>query len=433
MNDRMSIRGGFGITYDDWSGIAQIAQNFQGSWPDIGTLASQSLNIPGSGSYTSAQNPFGTSSGFFPAATPFAASNVNYFVDPNIKNPYSEQWNVGIEQQVDRLTVFSLNYVGSQSHRLDIGGYYNTGTLSPISFATRQAQYNANPSAYSNGAGNNPTGQPFPYTVPNKWDHAAGSGSYNALQASLTRHAASGLVFNIAYTWSKAIDEGMSELFYAGNGASLSDPYNPRGSRGPSGFNVPQQFTVGLTYDLPFGKGRTFSSGNNIANYVIGNWELGTIYILRSGQNFSVVTAGDVGNTGNANTYERADIVGNPYQAGPIAANPSCTAPSSVRNAAHWFNPCAFMSPQKGTFGDSGRNSMQAQTYDNMDVSLFRRFPIYEALNLTLRADAFNVMNHPTLGIPANGTTNTTSLGVISSVASGSNQRILQFSGKITF
>jgi hypothetical protein len=225
----------------------------------------------------------------------------------------------------------------------------------------------------------------------------------------------------------------MSELFYAGTGASLEDPYNPRGSRGPAGFNVPQQLTVGLTYDLPFGNGRQFSTKNSITDYVIGNWELGTIYIMRSGQNFSVVTAGDVGNTGNANTYERANIVGNPYQPGSVAANPTCSAPATVRNAAHWFNPCAFMSPQIGTFGNSGRNSMQAQTYNNMDVSIFRRFPIYEALNLTLRADAFNVMNHPTLGIPANGTTNTTSLGVISGVASGSNQRILQFSGKITF
>ena len=76
---------------------------------------------------------------------------------------------------------------------------------------------------------------------------------------------------------------------------------------------------------------------------------------------------------------------------------------------------------------------MQAQTCNNMDVSVFRRFPIYEALNLTLRADAFNVMNHPTLVIPANRTTNMTSLGVISWGASGTNQRILQFSGKITF
>ncbi|HEY4355086.1 MAG TPA: TonB-dependent receptor [Acidobacteriaceae bacterium] len=431
ISDKLSVRGGFGITYDDWSGITQIAQNFQGSWPDIGTLALNSLNTPGSQTYTPAQNPFGSSTGIFPVANPY--STVNYFVDPRTRNPYSEQWNVGFERQIDRFTVFSLNYVGSQSHRLDIGGYYNTGTLSTTSFTTRQNQYNANPSAYSNGAGNNPTGQLFPYAIPNKWDHAAGSGSYNALQASLTRRLGDGLAYNAAYTWSKAIDEGMSELFYAGTGASLEDPYNPRGSRSVAGFNVPQQLTLGLTYDIPVGKGRKFSTGHGVADYVLGNWELGTIYVLRSGQNFSVTSAGDIGNTGNGNTYERANIVGDPYTAGAVASNPSCSAPSSVRNAAHWFNPCAFVTPNQGTLGNSGRNMLQAQTYNDVDASVTRSFPIWEALSLRLRVDAFNVLNHPTLGLPAAATTTSTTIGTVSSVATNTNQRLLQFSAKLQF
>ena len=432
VNSTLAIRAGFGITYDNWSAITQMAQNFQGSWPDIGTLQQNSLNTPGSAAYTSAQNPFGTSSGIYPAATPFSATNVNYFVDPEIKNPYSEQWNVGIEQQIDQHTVASINYVGSESHRLDIGGYYNTGTLSATSFATRQAKYAANPSAYSNGASNNPTGQPYPYTVPNKWDHNAGSGDYHALQMALTRRTSNGLTFNASYTWSKAIDEGMSELFYAGTGASLEDPYNPRGSRGVAGFNVPQQLTIGLSYDLPFGKNKSFSTGNAVADYILGNWEVSTIYIMRSGQNFSVSSGGDIGNTGNANTYERANLVGNPYVAGPVAANPGCTPKAgAVRTATQWFNTCAFETPGIGTLGDSGRNSMMAQTYNQMDASLSRVFPIWRTLKFNLRADTFNALNHPVLSYPGAATTTPSSYGVITSTAN--NQRLMQFSGKFQF
>jgi hypothetical protein len=417
VNNTLAIRGGFGITFDNWSGIAQMAQNYQGSWPDIGTLQQNNLNTPGSAAYTPAQNPFGTSSGIFPAATPFSSTNVNYFVDPEIKNPYSEQWNFGIEQQIDQHTIASINYVGSQSHRLDIGGYYNTGTLSATSFATRQAIYNKNPSLYSNGAGNNPTGQPFPYTVPNKWDHDAGSGDYHALQTALTRTTANGLTFNAGYTWSKSIDEGMSELFYAGTGASLSDPYNPRGSRSVSGFNVPQQLTVGLTYELPVGKNKSYSTGNGIADYILGYWEVGTIYIMRSGQNFSVTSAGDIGNTGNANTYERANLNGN-----PTLAN---------RNKNEWFNTAAFTTPLQGTLGNSGRNMLLAQTYNQMDVSLFRTFPIWNALKFSLRADAFNALNHPVLSTPGASTTTPSTFGVVTSTANS--QRLLQFSGKFQF
>src|SRR5581483_5383923 len=127
VNDSMSIRGGFGIAYDNWAAIIQMTQNYQGSWPDTGTLQINNTNTPGT-AYTSAQNPFAQNGGNLPAPTPFSSSNVNYMVSPYWKNPYSEQYNLGIEQQFFAKTILVLNYVGSASHRMDVGGYYNTGT-----------------------------------------------------------------------------------------------------------------------------------------------------------------------------------------------------------------------------------------------------------------------------------------------------------------
>ncbi len=418
VNDKMSIRGGFGITYDNWAAIIQMTQNYQGSWPDTGTLQINNTNTPGT-VYTSAQDPFADNGGNLPAATPFGSSNVNYMVDPLWKNPYSEQYNAGIEQQFGSRNILSLNYVGSASHRMDVGGYYNTGTPAvAASFAAR---------------GTN-TGQPYPYTVPQKsWDHNAASASYNALQASLVRQFSTGFGYTLAYTWSKALNEG-GDGYFGVEGGVPEDPYNPKGSRGPASFNIPQIFTANTIYQLPFGTGERFTTGNRIADYVIGNWQVNGILSVRSGQNINIVAGGDIANTGNASTYERANLVGNPYQTGPIAGNPTCMPPSGpTRTRAQWFNPCAFATPAIGTLGNAPRNFLQDQTFWDLDTSVHRLFPIKESLALKIDVEAFNVLNHPVLGSPAATTTTTSTFAQITTTAFGNSQRILQFALKLQF
>lgn len=341
-------------------------------------------------------------------------------VDPLWKNPYSEQYNLGIEQQFGSRTILSLNYVGSASHRMDVGGYYNTGTpcSTCLSFASR---------------GTN-TGQPYPYTVPQKsWDHNAASASYNALQASLVRQFNSGFGYTIAYTWSKTLDEG-GDGYFGVEGGVPEDPYNPKGSRGPASFSIPQILTANVLYELPFGTGKALSTGNRFANYVIGNWQVNGILSGRSGQNINVTAGGDIANTGNAGTYERADLVGDPFQSGPIAGNPKCTPPAgSTRTRTQWFNPCAFAAPATGTLGDAPRNSIQDQNFWNLDTSVHRLFPIRETLALKIDVEAFNVLNHPVLGSPASTVTTPSGFGQITTTAYGNSARILQFAAKMVF
>jgi hypothetical protein len=340
-------------------------------------------------------------------------------VDPLWKNPYSEQYNLGIEQQLGSRTILSVNYVGSASHRMDVGGYYNTGTPAvAASFAAR---------------GTN-TGQPYPYTVPQKsWDHNAASASYNALQASLARQFNSGFAYTIAYTWSKTLNEG-GDGYFGVEGGVPEDPYNPKGSRGPASFNIPQILTANTLYELPFGTGKRFATGNRFADYAIGGWQVNAIFSARSGQNFNVVAGGDIANTGNAGTYERANLVGNPYQSGPIADNPSCSPPSGpTRTRTQWFNPCAFAVPAIGTLGNSPRNFLQGQKFWDLDTSIHRLFPIKESLALKIDVEAFNVLNHPVLNTPAANVTTASSFAQITSVATGNASRILQFAVKIQF
>jgi len=424
VNNGLSVRGGIGVLWDNWSALIQMPQNYQGSWPDTGTLQINNTNVPAAGGiYVSAQNPFAANPGNLPAATPWGSSNVNYMVDPLWRNPYSEQYNFGLEKQLWFGSILSANYVGSASHRLDIGGYYNTGT--PCGSPCAYTSFNARVAA---GVG----GQPFPYAVPQKsWDHGAGNGTYNALQASLQRPYRHGLSYMISYTWSKTLVEG-DDGFFGVEGGVPQDPYNPRSSRGPAGFNIPQMFVANYVYDLPIGTGKLVSTGNRVADYIIGGWQWNGIVTARSGQAYQVTASGDIAYTGNASTYERANLVGNPKQAGPIAANTGCTTyPAAVKTAAAWFNPCAFATPAFGTYGDTSRYPFIGPTYWDYDTALQRSFPIHEQLGFSLKAEAFNVFNHPVLGNPGSTVNASTGFGVITSTSS--TQRILQLSGKLVF
>ena len=122
VDDKTVVHGAFGIVFDDWAAVTQMAQNIEGSWPDIGQqIASSLTNVPTTAQPTpnvTAQNPFNASgSGLFPPATPF--TNNQWFYDPHIKNPYSEQWNFGVQRQLNNSSGFEsgLCRLGLASHQ----------------------------------------------------------------------------------------------------------------------------------------------------------------------------------------------------------------------------------------------------------------------------------------------------------------------------
>jgi hypothetical protein len=127
------------------------------------------------------------------------------------------------------------------------------------------------------------------------------------------------------------------------------------------------------------------------------------------------------------------DQVGDPNSG--ACPNPNSTPtvplpPIPVHSLGCWFNTAAFASPALYTFGNSGRNSLRANGFKNLDVSLFRDFPLGERRSLQFRAEAFNVTNTPTWGIPVNDLNNPT-LGSITSTRS--TERQLQLSLKLYF
>jgi Carboxypeptidase regulatory-like domain len=408
LGNRTVLRGAAGIVYDNWAAVSQMAQNIEGAWPDIGQLIANNLNQPSTTSATpttNSQDPFaGGGSGLFPAPTPF--NQVQWFYDPHIKNPYSMQWNFGVQRELNSSTTVDVNYVGSGSRRLNVGGYYNTA-LTP-------------------GPGDPQARAPFPYIAPTFYDRSIGNGSYNALQVEVNKRYSNGLAYQVAYTYSKSIDEGSSGWFGV-EGQSLTDPYNVAGSRGPSGFDLRHTLSVNMLYQIPVGHGR-YSTNNRVLDYVIGNWQINNIFTARSGVPFNVYYgASDLANTGNVSwaQYDRANLVGDPHSG-------SCPNGSPVGSVNCIFNTSAFAVPAQYTFGNSGRDAFRSPSFWNLDTSIFRQFPFWgEGRRIEFRAEAFNIFNTVILGTPGNDISNLSSFGKANNTANSSRQ--LQLGAKIIF
>jgi hypothetical protein len=359
---------------DLWAGVMQTVQGIGGDWPSVAQILTPALNTSNQVATANWQDPLaGLGSAGLPAATPFG--QVEWYRDPKAKDPYSEQWNFGVQRQLSSNTVMTANYVGSQSHRLTVGGLYNVA-LTP-------------------GPGTPPqvtARRPYPYIAPTFYDRSIGNSSYNGLQLSANHHSSNGLTYLVAYTWSKSNDVSCSG-FFGIESCSIQDPYNIKGDRSVSGFDLTHVLTASAVAPLPFGRGKRFANSSGLVNYIIGNWQLNGILTLTSGLPYNVHRSSDRPNTGIGDV--RLDQVGDPNSG-------ACPNPNSLR--ADWFK--------------------------NLDVSLFRDFPLGERRSLQFRAEAFNVTNTPTWGIPVNDL-NLTAFGQIKSTRS--TERQLQVSLKLYF
>jgi outer membrane receptor protein involved in Fe transport len=404
LTDKTAIRGGFGRFYDNWNSIIQLAQNYEGTWPDIGQLLAQNLNHPG-GTSASIGNPFNLGSGsvVYPAATPFLSSGfVDWYVDPGTyKMPWSDQWDVSLEQGLGNNIILSLAYVGSHDGQLNQGSQGNT-SVSPGTISTEAER------------------RPYPYIPPTFYDKSVGQSTYNAFQFRLQQRETRGLSYIISYTYSKSIDTGCSGSFGA-EGCEIQYVYNYENDRSVSGFNLPNIFSGSFVYNIPVGKGKSLSTGNNFADYILGNWQLSGILSLYSGTPFDVTMAnGDTSGTGN-NVTRANLLMTNPYLSGQ--------GPLNYLNPAAFGSPTVATATQVGAFGNLGRNSLRTDSYHNFDMSVTRDFPIKERANLQFRCDFFNLTNSVVFGGPQS-TLGNPNFGVITSTANVS--RIIQFAMKLT-
>ena len=398
-SSRTVIRGGYGIFYN------APALNVVSSGP-------QQSNAP----YVSAQT-FNASKAVplsfidpFPAAAAGAGSLTLSAIERKLPDAQSQQWSLNVQQELTRSTVLEVGYQGSKGTHLPLLYNINQPVPGPGNTQAKQAL------------------RPYPQFGNITWLTARGDSSFNGLIMKVEQRAHNGLSFLVSYMHGKSIDDSAGTPFNVTPSRSQAmDPTNFRRERGLSGFDIRNRLVVSSVYQLPFGKGRRFQSGNRIVDNVIGGWETSGIVSFQNGRPITVLLARDNANV--LGTVDRPNVVGNPYVAGQVAANPICNAPAQVGTPGFWINPCAFVAAPAGTFGNEGRNNLTAPPFKNLDVVISRVIQVGERFSAQVRMEAFNAFNHPNFDAPGQ----TLDGAGFAALLSAGTARQLQFGLKLRF
>jgi hypothetical protein len=386
------VRAGFGIYFDTEGNIAQEDQNTNYVWPLAGTQDA-SFNQIGGQSTTFSQIQ-GQAISPLPPLTPWGT--VTYFWDPAKKDQESQQWNVDVQQQFSKNSVFTLAYLGSRTLRgdmtIDVNAAQTPGSGDAAVVNARRKW-------------------PF-YGTDTFFGTDLGRGNYNGLQVKFEQRMTNGLQMLLAYTLSKTMDNGENTYYYG----SPQDSYDVNADYGVSDADRRNIFSSEAIYELPFGKNKEWLN-QGIASYIAGGWQLNAIGRMQSGNPVVLQATGDPANIGNSlTTYARPDLVGNPHVAHP--------------SGEQWFNQAAFSQPVY-SYGDAGRGLIYNPWYENLDASIFKNTPIHKDMYLQLRLEAFNALNLIMRGGVDGTYTNNPTFGQIHSI--GSTPRQLQFGAKLYF
>jgi hypothetical protein len=330
------LRGGLGLFYD--LGNGQAMSGF-GGVPFVAVRVLSGVPFPLTAQL--AQPPA------FPGVTlPFnqgvIASN------PRLTLPYTLQWNLGFERSLGKEQTITVSYVASAGRKL----------------LTTQVLNNPLPTT---GLRPNPNFASIQYTT------NGATSDYQSLQLQYQRRLSRGLQALVNYTWSKAFDEVSSEF----------DPGNLE--RASADFDVRHNFKTALTYDIP-----KLQAGR-IVTRLFRDWSADFILYAQSGQPIDL-SAGD--------TFVRADGTQINVRPDVVSGVPFWVKDSNVPGGKR-INPAAFQLPPvdaNGSFirqGTLGRNVVRPPGWYQVNMALRRQLNLTERFKLQVKAEAFNLLNHP--------------------------------------
>lgn len=296
----------------------------------------------------------------YPNIPVLVANEQNVFIYPtNPKDPYSTNWLIGIQQQIAKGTLLTVNYTGNKVQHTQAGVAFQAINLNPQS---------------PNSNVNRPLAGISPFQNENYLPNSLFS-KYNALQAQV-RRIVGNLTMEANYTWSHEIDDEVNVF------AGFEDPMDPTHDIGNGDWDVRHNVTASAVYNFPKLAGR-----NNLIRQTLGGWQSSSILQMRSGLSQNVeVTSGFFGN------FMRPDTV-----PGVPVKLASASWPSSSYNInAFAMNPnFDGVYGDASTFGTVGRNSLRGPAFAEWDISGIKNFSFTGRFKLQFRADIFNILNHP--------------------------------------
>lgn len=345
---RWVVRGGYGIYFNQGALATSEGLYFSPPYFNLGIY----FPLPGLPPLT-LHDPFPSQ---FPVFIPPSATAYQR----DLRTPWMQHWNVGVQHQIGARRAVEVAYVGSRGHDLISARDGNQPPASPAPMNLR----------------------PNPLFGDITLIESRASSRYDALQLSMRQRVEAGLSALASYTYGKSTDDASGFFTSAGDPNFPQNSLDPEAERSRSSFDVRHRLSLALSYDLPL-------SGNAW----LDGWQVHAVATLQSGRPFTVAVHPDidVSNTGRANlgfgNNDRPNVVGNP------------ALPAGERSASQWFNTTAFVMPAFGTFGNAGRNLLEGPGFRNVNLAIVKLVPAGPA-RLQLRLETFNLFNTVNLNLP---------------------------------
>jgi hypothetical protein len=368
------VRAGFGIYYDTiplTNFEEGLAQN------PVGPTAGFTI-VPG------APIPFDVGVPIFGTGAPAPPFNIAS-IQPHLKTPNVQEWNLNIQQELADKVVFQIGYVGNhaihQLQLLDINQPPVGAGFGPGCDTTNGASGDCEQKA-------RPFYAKFPTLAQINTISSAGFATYHSLQALLKTNNFHGLTTQFSFTWSHNLDTASEvEDFFGTSGYVPQDSTNLKGSYANSEFDQRRSFIFTYVYAIPFPK------AGGALSYLARDWQLSGTTTFRDGFATPLLTFGDESGVGNFHT--RYDCVGPIHYQLKDFSQP-------------YASPSSFAEPADGTFGNCPRNPLVAPGLNSWDISLQRTFKLGERVGFEFRTSFFNAFNHPNFAEPSPGPANGT-------------------------
>jgi hypothetical protein len=465
LNEKTVLRGGFGESArspeNSPNSIGYSATtNYQSNDPSrpgstYPNLANQ-INNP----YSSVVQPTGHSLGMLEDL-----GQGPWTINPKYIIPTFWNYSLGLERQFLSHDVVNISYVGSRLYNGDCDNSSFLGPCPNINHESAAAMTNCNPEnggRYENCSNNNVTNpflgisafngssyytsstinalnltRPFPeFTDMTMWQANTAHTWYNSLQVTATHKWSNALVLHGTWTWSKMMDEGGNE------DTTYLTPFRQIDENDRT-----HRVTISGVYLLPVGRGRPFlPRANRVVDAAIGGWELGSLYIYQSGAPWILPN--------NPNEVYLKSAYVKPHiqkDDGFIRLAAPCVEQYQEDNSTGVYHLVQLNNFDYDGSCATGPNFMQVPSYapipantytgirlprtHQFDANLSKNFPIFESMRLQVRAEAFNVFNHPLWAENPDNSTNDSTFGMIERGPSGQSNlpRQLQLSAKIVW
>lgn len=335
----------------------------------------------------------------------------------NYPSPESYNWNLTVDQEIKSLGILTVSYGGRKGIHLE--ELQNINQLQPgTTFA--------NPGVNENAL------RPYKGFYAINQATNGGSSNYHSLQTNLRRRLSKGLLFGVAYTWSKSLDFGST------NGTKLPNTYDRNIMYGRSDFDRRHVFLTNIVYNID-----QFNHASNLmSRALLGHWQVSGTLQGQTGAPLSVTTSTDFAGVGTGSGSQYVPII-KPQ----VATYKNYAGYNPVGGTNLWFDTSAYVTsnaaltstslPYRGTFTRRGaRNIISGPGFQSYNMAVNKSWtlaPGHENTQLTFRAEAFNLANHPT---PDNPNTTFTSSNFGQSTGKGgtySADRQFQFSLRASF